>query len=393
MTTWVESLVAECAELGSRGLVVLEAALSEVPAHELAALGYDFAGTFARPNQVVPQGDWRSFGAVAGRGFGKTVTVGSFAVDEVAAGRARRLALVGQSEAKTIEILVEGETGILALTPPWVGAEWQPSSNRIVFGNGATATVYTPQEPSGLRGPQHDLAIATEVCAWPAATRDEALSNLELGLRLGYGKLLWETTPRRRNPILRRLVERSKKSPARHIIVGGSTRENALNLSDGAVAEWEEAWAGTARGREELEGIFADDVDDALFKEAWITKSRRGQPERFKRRIISVDPSITNNAKYSDATGIVCMGLGLDDQVYALKNLTGAHRPEVWPLMVVDEYIATRCDCIVIDPSVGFRGVEKLAEALRSGMSVGNSRGRELEFARFLRGVGNGGRI
>lgn len=350
--SWIEETIGMLEELGPRGVAVLDAVLAEVPPHELAAVAHDWR-TFARPAQIIEPGDWRSWGFLTGRGWGKTASVVSFLLAEVAAERVHRIALVGQSEQKTIEILVEGETGILSLCPPWLGAEWQSSSNRVLFGNGAVATVYTPQEPTGLRGPQHDLAIATEVASWPAATRAEAFSNLLLGLRLGRGQLLWDSTPKRRNPLIRDLLERSKKSPTKHIVVSGSTHENAINLSPDVVAEWTEAWGGTARGAEELDGRFFDDAEDALFKAAWIERARRTWPEKLTRRIISIDPAITANAKYSDATGIVDMGLGVDRQIYALRNLTGVHRPEVWPGMVIDAYVVGGCDVILIETNRG----------------------------------------
>lgn len=364
----MQTVLARLVELGPAAHAVLDGLLDEMPAHEIAALTFDWQRTWARPSQVIPVGgDWRSWGACSGRGWGKTVTSVSFAIDEISEGRARRLALVAQSEAKCIEIFVTGETGFLAMTPPWLGVAWESSTNRLIFGNGATATVYTAQEPNGLRGPQHDLALATEIAAWPAATRIEAMANLRLGLRLGYGRLLWDSTPRRRNPLIRERLAMSAQDPARHLVVRGSTRENAIHLSPSAVAEWEAEWGGTARGAEELEGQFFDDAEDALFKQSWIEKSRRGWPERLVRRIISVDPAITANPKYSDATGIVEMGTGIDGQVFALRNLTGVHRAETWPGMVIDAYVAGRCDVILVETN---RGGSAWAALLRGAASA-----------------------
>lgn len=340
---------------------MLDGILDQIPAHEIAAMTYDWE-TWARPAQLVPKAPWRSYGFLTGRGWGKTAAAVSFAIKEAAAGRANRIALVGQSEQKTIEILVEGETGLLALTPPWLGARWESSSNRVVFGNGACAYVYTAAEPSGLRGPQHHLAIATELASWPTGTRAEAFSNLILGLRLGYGKLLWDTTPRRRNPLVRELLDRSKADPTRHVVVRGGTLENALNLSPDVVAEWYAQWGGTSRGAEELDGTYFDDAEGALFRQAWIDKARRGMPEKLKRRVICVDPAITDNPKYSDATGIVDMGLGVDGQIYALANHTGVHRAEVWPGMVLDAYVRGACDVLCVETN---RGGNAWAELLR----------------------------
>jgi phage terminase large subunit-like protein len=338
---------------GKNAPEILDSVLNQIPNHELAAANYDW-GLWARPKQYIDyRGEWRSHGFLTGRGFGKTMANVSHAIEEISAGRAMRVALVGQNETKAIEILVTGETGLLALTPPWLGAEFQPSLNRVVFGNGAIATIYTPESPDGLRGPQHHLAIATEVASWPAAGRMDAMSNLNLGLRLGYGRLLWDGTPKKRNPLVRQLLQKSKVNPAKHIVVFGSTKENEINLSPDVVAEWFETMGGTRQGEEELLGKFFDDEEDALFRSEWIEKSRRKWPEKFTRRIISVDPAITADPRSSDATGIVHLGLGVDKQIYALANQTGVHRPEVWPGQVIDSYVATKCELILVETNRG----------------------------------------
>jgi phage terminase large subunit-like protein len=136
-------------------------------------------------------------------------------------------------------------------------------------------------------------------------------------------------------------------------VVTGTTRENEINLSPDFVSELEATFGGTQRGAEELEGTFFDDLEDAMFRSEWIEKSRRSWPEKFKRRVISVDPAITSDPRSSDATGIVDAGLGVDDQIYALRNLTGVHRAETWPGMVIDAYVSGQCDVILCETNRG----------------------------------------
>ena len=47
--------------------------LSEFSDDEIASMFYDW-GVMARPNQLPPDGDWRIWLLLAGRGFGKTRT-------------------------------------------------------------------------------------------------------------------------------------------------------------------------------------------------------------------------------------------------------------------------------------------------------------------------------
>lgn len=337
-------------------MAALDAALDACLPSELVALVADFRGTWARPEQVLPDGTWRSFGLQTGRGWGKTATLINYAVTEMLAGRAMRVALVSQSEAKTIEILVTGETGILAMAPAEAGATWEPSTLQVHFRNGAMAQVYTANEPDGLRGPQHHLGIADEIAYWPRATGDATFANLRLGLRLGYGRLLWASSPRRKHPLVRTLRERAAREPGKHILIAERpTAENEINLSPDVVAEWRAMWGGTQRGQEELEGIYLDDDEGALWRQDWIDRARRDMPMALARRILSVDPAISDR-KGTDATGIVDLGLGDDGQVFVIANLTARHAWERWGQLLVSRYMATRCDCIVVERNRGGSG-------------------------------------
>jgi len=335
---------------------------------ELAALRHDWT-FWARPKQLPPATPWRSWGLCTGRGYGKTRSIAEYITAEVMAGRARRVALVAQNEDKTREVLVDGESGLVAVAPPWFRPEWE--KNRLVWPNGAQAFPYTPEVPGALRGPEHDHAWASEVATWPASTRDEAFSNLRLGLRLGVARLLWDSTPKRRHLLIRYLLNRSKKHPARHIVVRGSTQENASNLPPEQLAEWIDEYGGTQRGREELDGEFFDDSDGALWRQDWIDRARRDMPTVFARRILSIDPAISDR-KGTDATGIVDLGLGVDGQVFVVANLSGRHAWEAWGQLAVARYFATKCDCIVVERNRGGAGctANLRAAARETGLHV-----------------------
>src|SRR5438477_891461 len=74
----------------------------------------------ARPNQLPPPGDWwQIWLLLAGRGFGKTRTLAEWVCQQTASGQAGRIALVTATAADARDVLVEGESGILAVAPPW----------------------------------------------------------------------------------------------------------------------------------------------------------------------------------------------------------------------------------------------------------------------------------
>ena len=341
-------LAGRLAELGpDRAHAALDALLDDLTVVELSALAYDWREFWARPSQIIdPAGPWRSYGLVTGRGFGKTRTISEFVQEEVAAERAHRVALIAQNEDQTLAVMVHGPSGLLATSPPWFRARFE--GGRVVWPNGAQAFVYTPEVPGELRGPEHDLAWASEVVAWPAATGDEALSNLRLGLRLGYGRLLWDTTPKRRSPLVRFLLKRAEADPIVHRVTRGGSRENADNLTRGMLDELEREIGGTQRGKEELEGIFLEDEEGALFRETWFSNTRRQLPTQLARRILAIDPATSDRAG-TDRTGIVELGLGYDAQVYVIADLTRRASWEEWSRIVVDRYVTGRCDCIIVE--------------------------------------------
>ena len=75
-------------------------------------------------------------------------------------GRYQRIALVARTAADVRDVLVEGQSGILAVSPDDERPTWEPSRRRLTWPKtGAIATTYSAEEPDQLRGPQHDAAL------------------------------------------------------------------------------------------------------------------------------------------------------------------------------------------------------------------------------------------
>ena len=131
--------------------------LSELSDDEITLLMSDWRFS-ARPEQLAPMSAWRTWLLMAGRGFGKTRCGSEFVIDEVRQGRAKRVALVGRTAADCRDVMVEGQSGILACSPDDFRPEYEPSKRRLTWPNGAVASTYSADKPDQLRGPQHDLA-------------------------------------------------------------------------------------------------------------------------------------------------------------------------------------------------------------------------------------------
>jgi phage terminase large subunit-like protein len=200
----------------------------------------------ARPNQFPPPGDWQVWLLLAGRGFGKTRTLAEWVCHQAASGEASRIALVAATAADARDVLVEGQSGILAVSPPWFRPVYEPSKRRLTWPNGAMATTFSAEEPERLRGPQHDAAVCDELGAW---SRPETWDMLQFGLRLGrYPRCLVATTPRP-TKLIRELLAREGRDVT---VTRGSTYENRVNLAPGFFDQIIRKYEGTRLGRQEL---------------------------------------------------------------------------------------------------------------------------------------------
>ena len=136
---------------------------ASLDASERAEFAYHWA-LFARRAQRPPAGDWRVWLICAGRGFGKT-RAGAEWVREVAEQHPQaRIALVAATLAEARAVMVEGESGIIACSPPGRAPVFEPSLQRLRFPNGALAQLYSAAEPERLRGPQHSHGCRAQFC-------------------------------------------------------------------------------------------------------------------------------------------------------------------------------------------------------------------------------------
>ena len=131
-------------------------------------LPHHFSGFHAHPGQQPPDGDWRTWLIMAGRGFGKT-RAGAEWVRAIAEDGEARIALVAATLGAARSVMVEGESGLLACCPPARRPVYEPSLRKVTFANGAQAFLDGANEPEALRGPQHSHAIEGEADDPPSA--------------------------------------------------------------------------------------------------------------------------------------------------------------------------------------------------------------------------------
>jgi phage terminase large subunit-like protein len=321
---------------------------------EAAALAYDWQ-RWARPKQLPPEGDWDGWLLLAGRGFGKTRVGSEFVRQEVEAKRAGRIALIAETSADGRDVLVEGESGILAISPPWFRPSYEPSKRRLTWPNGAIATLYDAREPDQLRGPQHDLALVDELAKYRYA--QEVFDGLQFGLRLGIHPRWVATTTPRPIGLIRRLV-----NDQRVFVTRGSTMENLVNLAPTFRRAVIDRYAGTRLGRQELEAEILDDVPGALWSRRGLDEYRVNLVPALKRVVVGVDPAITSGDS-SDETGIVCVGLDGLNAGYVLDDWSVKGSPDQWARRAVALFRKWEGDRIVAEAN---QGGEMVAHVIRS---------------------------
>lgn len=300
---------------------------------------------WARPHQLPPAGDWRTWLVLAGRGWGKTRTGAETVRAWAESGQYRRIALIAPTAADVRDVVVEGESGILAIAPPNNRPQYEPSKRRLTWPNGAIATAYSADEPERLRGPQHDAAWADELAAW---NYHETWSMLMFGLRLGVDPRVVVTTTPKPLPIIRELLADPTTAVTR-----GQTYDNRANLAPQFLNSIIRKYEGTRMGRQELLAEVLDDVPGALWTRAMIDAAQVDACGGDLMRVaIGVDPAISAMDE-SDLTGIVAAGALDNGCAVVLGDYSCRASPQEWATRAVNAFWQHRADVIVAEANQG----------------------------------------
>ena len=339
--------------------------LESLPPEAAAVLRYDWEEIVARDKQRPPQGDWTTWLILAGRGFGKTRTGAEWVRGLAERGEVARIALVARTAADIRDTLVEGESGILAVSPPWFRPVYEPSKRRITWPNGVIATTYSADEPDLLRGPQHGAAWADELAAW---RYPDAWDQLLFGLRLGVRPRVVVTTTPRPTKIIRQLAAEATTRVTR-----GTTYENRANLAAAFFDRVVRKYEGTRLGRQELKAELLGDTPGALWTQALLDANRVAVAPDLARIVVAIDPQAADpkrdpNDDANAETGIIAAGVSAKGEGYVLRDASGSYSPAEWGRSAVLLFDELKADCIVAEVNNGGAMVEHVvrsaAEAL-----------------------------
>jgi phage terminase large subunit-like protein len=322
---------------------------------------------WARRSQLPPQGNWRVWLIMAGRGFGKTRAGAEWVRAVAEADPEARIALVAASLHEARSVMVEGDSGVMAVSPPHRRPRYEPSLRRLIWPNGAQATLFSSGEPEALRGPQHSHAWCDEVAKWDDTNAEARRSwdNLLLGLRLGDDPRIMATTTPRAVPLIRRLLTRDSGEV---VVTRGTTRENYAHLPALFIADVEREFAGTLIGRQELDGELIEDMPGALWTRAMLEQCREIESPPMTRIVIGIDPPASAEG---DACGIVVVGMG-DDRIARVLADASVEKasPERWARAASDAARAWSADRVVAEANQGGAMVEAVLRAANATLPL-----------------------
>lgn len=332
----------------------------------LAELKYNWE-FWARPNQLPPEGNWTTWLVLSGRGFGKSRMGAEWVRRMAKENPGCRIALVAETAADGRDVMVEGESGLLNISPPDFMPIYEKTNRKVTWPNGSLAFLYNATEPDQLRGPQHHFAWVDELAKFKYV--QDTWDQLQFGLRLGeHPRQIVTTTPRPIGIIRKLLVDPDCT------VTRGRTYDNAANLAAPFLRQIEDRYGGTRLGRQELEGEVLDDIPGALWQRSSIDDSRRREaPEELERIIVAVDPAASSE-EGSDETGIVVVGCARDAdgymRGYVLADRTIRGAPDVWAKRAVSAYREFEADRIVAEKNQGGEMVEAVIKAADRNVPV-----------------------
>lgn len=255
------------------------------------------------------------------------------------------------------DVIIGGESGLLAIFPKRQRPVWQPSKRLLTFHTGAIATTFSADEPDSLRGPQHDTAWCDELAAW---RYPDAWDQLLFGLRLSDDPRVVVTTTPRPTPIVKALV-----ADPTTVVTTGSTYENAGNLAPSFLRQIVKRYEGTTLGAQELHAQILGDTPGALWTRTLLDDCRVSPARlpRMRRVVVAVDPSVADGGDAAEA-GIVVAGLGEDDHGYVLEDATVQGSPDTWMRRAVRAYHEHKADRLIAEINNGGALVEALLKTI-----------------------------
>jgi predicted phage terminase large subunit-like protein len=306
--------------------------MASLSPEELAALEYRWE-FWARPYQLPPPGDWRTWLLLGGRGSGKTRAAAEWVRAEMEVGRRLQMGIVAPTADSLRRICVEGPSGLLSVGPPSDRPQFESSTRRVVYANGGIVHLFSAEEPDRLRGPNLSGLWIDELTSMPsggAEVWDMAQMALRIPGPLGHAPRAVVTTTPKMQALLKQIIAAPSTTVTR-----ARTSDNASNLDASTLAYLREKYGGTRLGRQEMDAELLADLEGALWNRA-----------------------------------LIVAALGADRHGYVLADLSGRLSPEQWARRVVEAHHGYKADKIVAEQNFGGAMVESTIRSIDSRVPI-----------------------
>ncbi len=268
---------------------------------------------------------------------------------------ASHIALIAPTFADVRDTMIEGESGLIKIASENARPVFEPSKKRLVWPNGARASIYSAEVPDSLRGPQFDLAWGDEFAIWKDGQK--VLDTLRPALRLGDSpRLMLTTTPRPVSWLKNLLLDETC------VVTRNASSDNIANLAEGFVQDLERRYENSVFARQELEGELIEDPEGALWTRVDIERARSIEaPENLERIIIAVDPPVSVGKK-ADRCGIIVAGsFESGTKAVVLADIsTQGQNPNDWSQTIARAYEDFGADCIIAEANQGGEMVREI---------------------------------
>ena len=324
----------------------------------------------ARPEQRPPDGDWRTWLLMGGRGSGKTRAGAEWVHAAACAAFGRnglgssemRIALVAETLGDAREVMIDGVSGISRIARH-MRPKYEATRRRLVWESGAVAQIFSSEDPESLRGPQFELAWCDELAKWRHA--QETFDMLQFGLRLGERPRQLVTTTPRAIKLLKALIADPATAVARI-----STADNVVNLGSDFMATMEARYGGTRLGRQELNGELIEDRDDALWSRDLMDRVRVRHGGALRRIVVAIDPPASAAAKES-CCGIVVAGLDTEGRAVVIADGSEERAsPATWAKAAERLYRRFSADRVVAEVNQGGDMVEAMLRSIDAKLPI-----------------------
>lgn len=276
-----------------------------------------------------------------------------------------RIALIAPTFGMGRTNMIEGSSGIRALSPIGFKPKYNKSEGSLTWPNGATAKLFSAENGDRVRGENLSFIWADEWAFFKSSSGDDDIWKMaKMALRQGaHPKYIITTSPKPIKP-LKDLYEASQEENSNIIFTTGTTFDN-YSLPQSFIDEIK-LGEGTSLYNQEVLGMILEENLGAIFTYESIKRidldGSGEDPDKYDERyrklvksmnsiVIAVDPNVVEDIN-SDETGITVVGRK-GDKGYIFKDASRRGKISHIYADIVRLYHEYNAEAIVVETNNG----------------------------------------